>query len=236
MNELVYDSARLKDCTKCNRTFPATKQFFHTNKRCNDGLAYHCKECRGFKFTHIIPDGTQKCSRCKRVLPKTPYYFKRKLEVKKSGLRYECKECNGHEFGEKVTNLGSKKKRNRIDLMKQRSIQEGVEFNFSRAEWENALAYFKYSCAVCGKKRFDSQRNTFLVADHWIPITKGGATIPSNIVPLCNGMDGCNNSKHNRESIEWLTWRYGETLAAKILSEIEEYFQWLCQDLIGKSA
>jgi hypothetical protein len=52
-------------------------------------------------------------------------------------------------------------------------------------------------------------------------------TVPTNIVPLCHGVDGCNLSKSNGDPIEWLTSRYVPRKAKQILARIQAYFDSL---------
>ena len=35
-----------KKCSKCGETFPATTDFFYSNKCSSDGLQYQCKQCQ----------------------------------------------------------------------------------------------------------------------------------------------------------------------------------------------
>ncbi len=37
---------KLKQCTKCKRTFPITSKFFNRNRTKKDGLDFWCKECK----------------------------------------------------------------------------------------------------------------------------------------------------------------------------------------------
>lgn len=101
--------------------------------------------------------------------------------------------------------------------------------DFSSLDWKRCLAYFKDRCAVCGRDLSDPFGDYTASADHWIPISSADCpgTIPSNIVPLCHGKNGCNNSKHNRLPIEWLVKKFGESQASEITQRIEAYFNWL---------
>lgn len=49
-------------------------------------------------------------------------------------------------------------------------------------------------------------------------------TIPGNMVPLCHGMFGCNNSKADKDPEIWLIKRYGKRKATIILKRINVYF------------
>lgn len=96
--------------------------------------------------------------------------------------------------------------------------------DLTAAQWLAALEYFNGRCAVCGRPLNGLFHKA--AQDHWIPITKGGGTTVSNIIPLCHGLGGCNNSKQNRDATEWLIDRFGEGDAKEILQRIKAYFEW----------
>jgi len=85
------------------------------------------------------------------------------------------------------------------------------------------LDYWQHSCAVCGNPKglFWS-----LAHDHWIPLASPECpgTIASNMIPLCHGESGCNNSKHSTEPHAWLIKRFGAKRARKIEQSIAAYF------------
>lgn len=101
--------------------------------------------------------------------------------------------------------------------------------SFTAQDWETALAYFGNCCAVCGRS-FHADYNEYKPhADHWIPLAsvECPGTIPENIVPLCGGVNGCNESKGHNDPVAWLVRRFGEDQAAFILERVNAYFAWL---------
>jgi hypothetical protein len=108
--------------------------------------------------------------------------------------------------------------------LRRRAKERGLPDAFTATDWQHALAYFDGRCAVCSRP--PGLWHT-LAADHWIPITAPDCpgTVPQNIVPLCHGVEGCNNSKSNRDPIEWLTARVGSKKATHILERIAQYFK-----------
>ena len=58
-------------------------------------------------------------------------------------------------------------------------------------EWKHAMQEYSYRCVYCGKKGA-------LTMDHVVPLIKGGAHDPSNIVPSCMA---CNVAKHTKDLI-----------------------------------
>jgi hypothetical protein len=97
---------------------------------------------------------------------------------------------------------------------------------FSAADWDDALDYWGYQCAICSRPR--GLWHT-LAQDHWIPLSdpRCPGTVPTNILPLCHGEGGCNNSKGNKDPIRWLEERLGKRRAAQKLLEIQTYFAWM---------
>ena len=116
----------------------------------------------------------------------------------------------------------------RVHTQKRRAAQRGLPHSLTTEDKRRALEYFNGCCAVCGRQLnnlLGTHRASF---DHWwIPQSKGGGLTPDNIVPLCYGQDGCNNSKSNRDPIEWLTDKFGKRKAAQILKRIQDYFDSL---------
>jgi hypothetical protein len=97
---------------------------------------------------------------------------------------------------------------------------------FTAYDWQCALEYFGGCCAVCGKP---ADSHITIAADHWIPLShpECTGTLPTNIVPLCHGAGGCNNTKRNRLPADWLTDYYGKDKATEIIRRIQAYFDSL---------
>src|SRR5579859_2865506 len=97
---------------------------------------------------------------------------------------------------------------------------------FTQQDWHTALDYWGHKCAVCERPR--GLWHT-LSHDHWIPLSSEECpgTDPTNILPLCCGVDGCNNSKGKQMPDEWLRKKLGKRRANRKLAEIEAYFDWV---------
>lgn len=104
-------------------------------------------------------------------------------------------------------------------LRKARLSHQKVQY--TQSDWERALYFFNGCCAVCGRQ--PGLWHT-LAQDHWIPLKHGGLTAPNNIVPLCHGVNGCNNRKHDKFPKEWLNEMYGKKKALAILKRVESFF------------
>jgi len=102
---------------------------------------------------------------------------------------------------------------------RRRARMSSLPDTFTAADWQAALDHFSSCCAVCGRP--PGLWHT-LAADHWIPLSSPDCpgTVPWNIVPLCHGVGGCNNSKFNRNPAEWLAERFGKRKAAAIQRRI----------------
>lgn len=106
--------------------------------------------------------------------------------------------------------------------LRRRARESELPNTFTAHDWQVALDHFDHKCAACGRPV--GLWHT-LAADHWIPVTKGGGSTPDNIVPLCHGVDGCNNSKGNKDAKIWLIERFGKRKSLAILKHIEEYLK-----------
>src|SRR6266568_2677334 len=81
---------QFKVCFTCKTAKPATKDFFHVDRHCPDGLISCCKVCRNARTRKAPFPPLKQCSKCKEYLPSTTDYF-RKHSV--GGLQPRCKKC-----------------------------------------------------------------------------------------------------------------------------------------------
>lgn len=113
----------------------------------------------------------------------------------------------------------------RIEILQNNRIRKlklrDVKTFFTADDWSYALNYFDHRCAACGRPQGLWH---IIAADHWIPLSRGGQTAPDNIVPLCHGVGGCNNSKRDADALNWLISRFGPRRAAKINDKVHEFF------------
>lgn len=107
-------------------------------------------------------------------------------------------------------------------VAKRRSLPDTL----TDAEWQGTLAHFNGCCAVCGRPV--GLWHT-LAADHWVPLSSPECpgTVAWNMVPLCHGDGGCNNSKHARNATEWAVWKFGKRKGMAIVRRIETYLKSL---------
>lgn len=142
----------------------------------------------------------------KRLERDRQYRMKNKEKIKDRLTRYR----RSHPIETKTRN------RNRERLLSC-SIQD-----FTTSDWNFCLEYWNHQCAICGKK---AQPGIVICEDHWIPLSKGGKTSRTNIVPLCHGIGGCNNKKHCFYPEQWLVKTLGKEKAQEKIKEINFYFE-----------
>lgn len=131
---------------------------------------------------------------------------------------------------EKFRERGKRRTPEQKRLIKQRyrARKTGLPDTFTKEEWARALDYFHGCCAVCGRQLNDLFGEHTAAMDHWIPLSSSECpgTVATNMLPLCHGLDGCNNAKAGRMPEEWLNERYGRRKAKQILERITAYFKW----------
>lgn len=228
----MFPSIPLKKCTKCGIEKPATTEYFHRDKNRPSGLFSHCKQC--------VRNYHQEYDRRPNIRIKQREYAYRRLQDPTAFARNRQQKT---EHARRKRSTAAGKEQDRLHSQHYRNTERGkvikrlnensrnarkrsLPHQFDIQDWKRALEYFDNCCAVCGRPSGLWHK---LVLDHWIPISSPNCpgTIAINIIPLCHGIDGCNNSKRNREVSEWLTERFGKRKAKQILGRIEAYFNWL---------
>lgn len=163
-----------------------------------------------------------------------PIYRQNNIEALKerNGIYYSANRARHRENSRRWQNNNASKYKALMIAAKQRyrSRKQKLPDVFSSNDWSIALDYFDNRCAVC--ERPIGLWHT-LAADHWIPLSNSDCpgTVPTNIVPLCHGTDGCNNSKGSKLPETWLISTFGLRRAKKILSRIQAYFDSLKETL-----
>lgn len=105
--------------------------------------------------------------------------------------RDDCKTCYNIRRRENRT---KKKHSDFIGGQKRRGEENP---NFTHQEWKECLIFFGGECAYCGATTRKGQRMT---RDHLEPVSCGGKTVQSNIVPACSS---CNSSKGAEDFKQW---------------------------------
>lgn len=239
----VFAFMDTKRCNKCGRELPATTEWFHKS----DGHLYSCCKdckCRDRRNRYQInPERWRDYSRQYRTAnrvkvreykrryraanPDKERDYKRKIRQTDPDKVREYKRHYRQVNADKVrhyrqTNPEIFKAATQRRLARKRNLPNTL----TAQDWQTALDYFGGRCAVCGRP--PGLWHT-IAADHWIPLSSPDCpgTVPENIVPLCHGIDGCNNSKNDRDSREWLIEKFGERKAKQIQKRIQAYFDSL---------
>lgn len=226
-----------KRCTKCGETFPATPEYFFRNKEGKYGLAAQCKPCRA-EYSHQHNLANQE-----RILERKRIYRERNREQtreyalnyyyshREERLKYSHDYQNNHKDQRRESHRAYREAN--LELCRDRSRRRRAKKQELPVDWAAqdsiyAIDYFHGCCAICGRPLADLFGEHYLSMDHWIPLSDPRAdnpgTVPGNLLPLCHGIDGCNNHKKNHDPIDWLKARYGSRKAATILKRIEEFF------------
>ena len=120
---------------------------------------------------------------------------------------------------------------NRIASNNRRARKLSLPDTLTSEQWQYALNYFGGRCAICDRQLNDIFGEFTAAADHWIPLSYEGddnpGTVAGNIIPLCHGVGGCNNSKSNTMPDEWLERQFGKRKAKQIAAKIQDYFDSL---------
>lgn len=239
----VNNPAQLKRCSKCQQEYPATADYFGMNKQVKSGLTARCRNCLKETSREFVSKHRDE------IRAKNLEYSRKNADSNRQRVR-EWQKANP-ESRRKQGQLRRLRHPERVHEIRRNWIENNRDWTHDRARLDGALRkarkltlpndltvddlqrmrdYWENRCAVCGRKASDSLR---LVPDHWIalsdPRPDNPGTVPENMVLLCHGRGGCNNSKHNRDPFEWLANRCGEEVARNINANIERYFDWVKQ-------
>lgn len=224
----------LKQCSQCNQWKPANTEHFYTDKRIASGLHSWCRECRN-EMQKTDPQ---------RAIRRRKHYQKNRDHELENNRRYHethKKEIRARhaEYRKTAAFKQSKRKhrlkpgvykkelhRRKVNYSKNNQMVDLDTDVISHEQWQRALGYFYGCCAVCGRQMNDLFGDLVAASDHWVPLSKGGKSDVTNIVPLCHGKSGCNNSKKDKMPNRWLGGRYGKKKASEIRQCIEDYFAW----------
>jgi hypothetical protein len=229
----MYDSTTtppLKQCNHCKQQFPATPEFFYRDKANPSGLRPECKSCglaavKAYQAKH--PEKVRAANKRQWAENREQQQARKRASRAKNPQQHRDENKRYRErHAEEVRER--KRKYRAVNESTRKARKTGLPCSLTTAEWERCLDYWQHCCAVCGRPV--GLWHT-LAREHWIalsdPRPDNPGTVATNIVPLCHGMGGCNNSKHNRDAIEWLTERYGKRKAKQITQRVQRYFEWV---------
>ena len=244
-----------KTCSKCQRAYPATLEYFHRNKRYSHGLNNWCKNCNRLWRSENRQALLQKKHddyhaqkndaefrirkaassiryRAENVEKNAEYSHLYRLSHKQQRREYDKKfrEQNPDYYTEYQRDWRNEKPEKVTEYNHRRRtlrLGDGTLANdFTDQDWKCALQYFDYRCAICGR---EADEDCTIAADHWILLNRSEClgTTATNMIPLCHGKGGCNNAKRDYMPERWVIRKYGESKGLKIIDRIDAYFDWV---------
>lgn len=220
----------LKRCSKCKQELPATTEFFYQDKRRNQGLQARCIPCTkaARKGYNVKPRKHRPRKYKFRPYRDRNHNYEKQREHNKKWRASE----RGQEYHRNYNkNYNTTKPRcvyasSKAGQARHRARKRSLPDSFTGADVSYAVDYFHSCCAVCGRQLKDLFGTHTMAMDHWIPLScpECPGTIPTNMIPLCHGIDGCNNSKGNKQPQEWLVEKFGKKKAETVLSRITAFF------------
>ncbi len=181
-----------RTCSKCDRTFPETEEFFRKRgTKDRGGLRPDCRECSAARDREYHERTKEQNSAQRAAYRERTREQKRaadrayaQTEAGKASRRKATAKWNHSEAGRKVFVLASQRRR---------AAKSGVEADFTEQEWAECLATFGGTCAYCGARGDQTQ-------DHVTPLHKGGRHTASNVIPACGS---CNSRKFTSDMEAW---------------------------------
>lgn len=233
-----------KRCTRCGDELPATTEYFYKRGGKRAGLRGACKSCH-IEQAKATRDPARaaayqrewaRSNREKRRKANRDWRA-RNLEAQRARERAVKRNDSNHAAkaraweasnpsrhrAQRLRYARSNRGKLRAILHRYIARKASLPDDFTTDDWRFALDYFGNCCAVCGRRPGD---DCTLAMDHWQPLSGPDCpgTVPHNIVPLCHGQNGCNNSKHDRQPEEWLHHVYGGREARAIIRKIHAFF------------
>ena len=206
----------LKTCTKCGQTKPATREWFHVDKRIRGGLRSQCKECavaymRGYCTGHREREAARSRAWYKINSEKSKEYNRQWAEANRERSR-EIKRRWEENHPEKV---GLWTKTHPEEAAKMRREWRQANQDKCRAIRRNRKARKRSNggkhtaedivqiyadqdgfCFYCGTELGENYH-----VDHMTPLIRGGSNGPEN---LCCACPQCNMSKNSQTASEFL--------------------------------
>lgn len=186
---------------------PATNEYFGADKSHTDGFHPSCKACKRKSDTQYFKANVEK------VRASSRQYIKAHPEQSRIRIQQWCR-----------ANTARHRLIKRAASQRRRALMRNLPAVYTDRDWQNCLTYFNNRCAICDRPSGFWHK---LAQDHWIPVSKGGSYTPGNIIPLCHGIGGCNNSKNDSDAHEWLISRFGKRKASQIEARVQAYFDSL---------
>lgn len=240
----------MKRCSRCKEDLPATNEYFAADRTTGDGFQSSCKPCQKcirdlWLEQNRDTDEYKQKNRAnvkKWAIENTEkarsqsrsYYETNKAVILAKQREYTRTHQEQGRISKGNWAKANRAKRNAISrnyIHRRRSILLSLPNTFVEADWQRCLDYWHGCCAVCGRQAKDLFGTHTLAQDHWVALTDkrpdNPGNVAANVVPLCHGLNGCNNSKSNQDATTWLIARVGKRKANRIIARVQQYFDWL---------
>lgn len=176
---------------------------------CVCGKEKEHKSWRANTCNDCLKSGVKLCTECREVKSLNQFGLNR------GRIRPYCHACNHKRSTQsraKTGYYGKPEVRARINEQHRTRYNSDEEYRNARIiqsrdrkantkgtltveQWHDACRAFNFKCAYCGQEHK-------LTMDHVVPVSKGGSTEATNIIPACQS---CNSSKCDKDVIEWYT-------------------------------
>lgn len=110
----------------------------------------------------------------------------------------------------------SKKKRKSWHMRKHNAKRQNAYVLWDREDEIRAMKLYKNRCGYCGSKI----NHKTVEYDHFHPISKGGRTVPENMIPSCVTCNRGVGGKKARPVLKWLCEKFGASIGQCIYSVI----------------
>lgn len=137
---------------------------------------------------HYTPK-TAVCSCCGETKPLSEFYAQSITGLPSK----QCKQCVN------IKRAVVRGKRRHNKFVSKEKCRTGDTPELSLDDWKDCMLHFKGSCAYCGKPEGRAKADK-MDRDHLVPISKGGKTERSNVIPACRT---CNRGRGNRDWKQW---------------------------------
>jgi hypothetical protein len=219
VEEEVNPETTFKRCSGCKTTKRLID--FNLHRGMLDGRQTICKECQSQTQTKRRAEDEE--YRLKEIQRCADYRLNNLEKEQERGRKYNQEHPEEARLSHRAW-AAANPAAIRNYSARRRARESGLPDTLTTADIAFLYQYWGFACAVCGKE--EGLFNLKLALDHWIPINDPACpgTVRTNILLLCHGRGGCNNSKHGKDPVLWLTRRYGERRAKAILKKIDAYF------------
>lgn len=191
----------LKICTKCNRSFPMTTEYFNSHKNHKDGLTSQCKECLNKSNRQY------KKNNCNNLKEQSKSYYQKNINKIRARHRKYQKLFRYTIDGKEIMKIYKYKSSTLAFL-------NGGEYTLE--QWKECIDFFENRSAYTGKILNSDNINV----EHIIPLSKGGTSFIWNI---CPSIDYANFSKNDKNMEDWYRKQiyFSEERLEKIYAWIE---------------